>query len=76
MANMNYCRFENTNYDLGECLEALEERNIASNSEKRYAKRMLEKVLNFCQEEGIINHYDFDRLKEIITECSEQDDEE
>ena len=75
MANMSYCRFENTNQDIKDCINALEERNISSQSEKRAAMKMLQNVLNYCLEESIINHYDFDRLKEVIAECKEQDDE-
>ena len=44
MANMSYCRFENTKSDLADCVEALEE--IAYDGEEisrrewEYAKRM------------------------------------
>jgi len=71
MANMSYCRFENTNQDIKDCINALEERNISSQSEKRAAMKMLQNVLNYCQEENIINHYNFDKLKEVISECKE-----
>ena len=40
MANMSYCRFENTYRDLADCVEALETREELSNSERRYAKFM------------------------------------
>jgi len=45
MPNMSYCRFENTSMDLNDCLNALEKRNISSDSEKRKAKKLL---VNIC----------------------------
>lgn len=43
MANMNYCRFENTYNDLDECFEALGEESIdeLSDSERKYALKMI-----------------------------------
>ena len=38
MANMSYCRFENTYSDLADCVGALEECKELSNSERKYAK--------------------------------------
>ena len=40
MANMSYCRFENTYSDLAGCVGALEECEELSNSERKYAKWM------------------------------------
>lgn len=50
MANMSYCRFENTMHDLADCLSALEEvvynHESISYGEWRCAKRMYD----LCQE--------------------------
>lgn len=47
MANMSYCRFENTARDLSDCQEALEESDgdlsELSSSEKRAALRLLKR---------------------------------
>lgn len=42
MANMSYCRFENTYQDLDECVIALEEQEELSHREERYARKMRE----------------------------------
>ena len=43
MANMSYCRFQNTYSDLQDCYEALEENGFdeLSDSEKKYAIRLV-----------------------------------
>jgi len=73
MANMSYCRFENTDNDLQECLDALRERNISSNSEKRAANRILQTMLLFLHDEGIIENYNAGMIKEILEECEKQE---
>lgn len=47
MANMSYCRFENTYRDMQDCVDALEEEGFESLSEneKHYAK-LLVKLAN------------------------------
>jgi len=75
MSNMSYCKFENTDNDLQECLDALRERNISSNSEKRAANRILQTVLLFLEDEGIIENYNAGKIKKIIEECEKQEDE-
>lgn len=69
MSNMNYCRFHNTQIDIQECIEALIDREISSNEEKRAAKNMLINFLDFCIDEEIIEEYDEEKIKEIINEC-------
>lgn len=71
MSNMNYCRFHNTQIDIQECIEALIDREISSNEEKRAAKNMLINFLDFCIDEEIIEEYDEEKIKEIINECEE-----
>jgi len=75
MPNMSYCRFENTLGDINDCLNALEERNIFSDSERRRASKMLNTICRFLEAEGIIENYDQNRITEIIQECKEQEDE-
>ena len=62
MANMSYCRFENTLRDLVDCVNALEavvyEGESISESEWEYAKRMKE----WCE-----------RFVEAIENCNEED---
>ena len=45
MANMSYCRFENTFEDLKDCADHLEDKDVSS-SEKFYRKRLI----RLCQE--------------------------
>jgi RNA-splicing ligase RtcB len=74
---MSYCRFENTFPDLRDCLEALGDKmevEKMSESEKKYAKKMLWMMAEFLLNEQIIEAQmsgDFeDSFAEII------DDEE
>ena len=47
MANMSYCRFYNTNMDLGDCLEALEDGAELSTDEFIACKNMFKKFIDF-----------------------------
>jgi len=69
MSNMSYCRFHNVQIDIQECIEALMDREISSNEEKRAAKNMLINFLDFCIDEEVIEKYDEEKIKEIINEC-------
>jgi len=66
MANMSYCRFENTRKDLDGCLDALREGNINSQRERDEAYRLLTSILDFCLENDVINDYDIYVVKELI----------
>ena len=69
MANMSYCRFYNTNMDLGDCLEALEDGSELSTDEFIACKNMFRKFIDFCYDEGIIEDEDGeldDRLEEFF----------
>lgn len=66
MGNMSYCRFRNTEEDLEDCLDALSNREISSEEEKRSARRMLRKIINFLDQEGITEDID---VEKIISEC-------
>jgi hypothetical protein len=65
MANMSYCRFENTFRDLEDC--SINLNNVSSESEKRYR----EKLVELCKE--IVEEYEFVKLNE---DEDEWDDEE
>lgn len=59
MANMSYCRFENTFLDLKDCTEHMEDTDL-SPTEERYRERMLRLIktlaIEYCalieEEEG------------------------
>lgn len=68
MSNMSYCRFQNTSDDLAECLDALEQQKHLSGEEYYAAVGMFKSFLEFCQDEGIIEDFDTDRLKEYLGE--------
>ena len=60
MANMSYCRFQNTLKDLQDCFDALYEENLEdlSQEELRSAQRMLDLCEQFVEEHSeIINEY-------------------
>lgn len=69
MSNMSHCRFNNTQIDLEECLNAIEEQKIESLYEANKAKRMFEQFLGYCQDQGIIDGYDEDIVNEIIDDA-------
>ena len=75
MSNMSYCRFHNTKIDIQECIEALTNRDISSDEEKRAAKNMIVEFLNFCVDEQIIEEYDEDEINSTINECEEEKEE-
>ena len=74
MANMHYCRFQNTRNDLDECLDSLRDEEELSDDEARAGKRMLENVFDFFVEVGIIeDEYEAkERLDDYINEIMER----
>lgn len=48
MANMSYCRFENTYQDLKDCYDNFESLEDLSESEQRYAKKIYELCKKFA----------------------------
>ena len=65
MGNMSYCRFENTARDLGDCVEALlnkEAEELSHYELNEYELEGLEEILFLAQE--IVDDHDF--IKEII----------
>lgn len=58
MANMSYCRFQNTNNDLQDCLNTLEDGEALSKEEFAACKDMFETFIYYCCNEGIIEDED------------------
>jgi intergrase/recombinase len=76
MANMSYCRFNNTSMDLDECLEAIDGREIESDEEALKARKMFKRFLEFCQYEGIIENYDEEIMEDLIFNSIDNQHEE
>jgi hypothetical protein len=57
MANMGYCRFQNTLPDLQNCYEHMEDTNLSKEEE-----RAKNKLLNLCQ--NIVDEYGDDEDEE------------
>lgn len=49
MGNMSYCRFHNTEIDLQECIDALNDGERLSYSEKRSAKMLLDRCVEYIE---------------------------
>lgn len=56
MANMSYCRFNNTRIDLEDCLEALRDGATLSEDEFKKCKWMFKSFIGFLEDEGIIEN--------------------
>lgn len=76
MSNMKYCRFFNTRDDLEECLEAIREDELISDSEVKAGRGMFIDFLDFCREYCIIDSYDTDEIKRLFENMKEPDDDE
>lgn len=72
MANMSYCRFNNTKMDLDDCLEALREGETLSKDEFRKCKQMFKNFIEFLEDEGIVE--DDEELQERLAEYFESID--
>lgn len=68
MANMSYCRFENTLSDLEDCRDALDRGEELSSREVRKAKALID----LCRE--IADNYDYDYV-DSLTEEEEEEEE-
>ena len=76
MANMSYCRFHNTNLDLMDCLEALNDEKKLSKEEFRCCKNLFRQFIAFCYDEGIIEDEDGEldeRLEEFFDRLNVED---
>ncbi len=79
MANMSYCRFQNTRSDMEDCMDALREEKCLSGDEAKAGRWMFDDILSFCQDNGIIDSYDGELLKAVfdrLIEENEDDDSE
>ena len=47
MGNMSYCRFKNTSLDLGDCLDAIERREIHDLVDYEYEG--IQDILDYCE---------------------------
>jgi hypothetical protein len=63
MANMSYCRFENTYSDLADCVQALRNGEEISEYEMYYAKEMRRLCERFIEE--------FDDYEPVVVEEEE-----
>ena len=68
MANMSYCRFHNTRLDMDDCINALRdaEQGIEkiSDSEINSCKRMFNNIMEYLDEQGILDGIDWDAYEE------------
>ena len=78
MANMSYCRFANTRIDMKDCLDTLREAEWGdekiSEDEIGYCRMMFDNIIDYLNEEGLINEFDWDiysRWKEKLIEFCE-----
>ena len=78
MANMSYCRFANTRIDVEDCIETLREAEWSeeriSEDEIGYCRMMFDNIIDYLDEEGLINEFDWDkysRWKEKLIEFCE-----
>lgn len=76
MANMSYCRFQNTTIDLEECLDVLRDREyekVSLSKDEYYAcENMFDSIITFFTDEGII---EYDQAQEISEKLEELLDE-
>jgi hypothetical protein len=70
MSNMSYCRFENTNSDVEDCFDAINNGVISSKSERKFAKEILRNMVAFLEENDIVDSHENTllRINEIIDE--------
>lgn len=76
MANVSYCRFQNTRGDMQDCLNALRMENPLSRDEANAGRWMFDDILSHCRENGIIDSYDRETLEAIFTELDETEGED
>ena len=74
MANMSYCRFENTKADMMDCLTALGEPQGASYREIEAAKDMFEEILYTLRDFDVIGEYNLEALYEVIDKMQDPDE--
>jgi len=71
MANMSYCRFENTARDVRDCLAATDPYNSEypiSKGEAEIGVRMFKNIMDWAVENNIIQDYDEDAIQVVFDE--------
>lgn len=76
MANMSYCCFRNTRNDMEDCLDALRDEKTLSVEEVQAGKNMFQDILEFCQEQGVVDAFDDERLSVFFAERQEKKEDE
>ena len=71
MANMSYCRFENTLADLRDCEKALGNINDEVTEMSSYEKDALIKLIELCK--TITDNWDMEEVQDIINESEDKD---
>lgn len=74
MANMSYCRFRNTRLDMEDCLNVLREEKPLSSDEANAGRWMIDDILSYCQDSGIIDSYDGQRLDAVFERLVKEDE--
>lgn len=69
MANMSYCRFENTLTDLRDCEEALENIHDEVTEMSSYEKNAVVKLIELCK--TISDNWEMEEVQDIINESEE-----
>ena len=76
MANMSYCRFQNTRRDMEDCLDALRDEKRLSTDEAKAGHRMFDDILDFCRDMSIIDSYDAGMLEALFDGLTEKEDDD
>ena len=76
MANMSYCRFQNTRRDVEDCLDALRDEKRLSSDEANAVRWMFDDILDFCRDMGIIDSYDTGMLEALFDGLTEREDDD
>lgn len=76
MANMSYCRFQNTRQDMEDCLDALRNEKRLSSDEAKAGHWMFDDILSYCRNAGIIDSYDGEMLEVIFDGLTRKDDDD
>ena len=79
MANMSYCRFHNTRFDMDDCIEALKraewDGKKISKEEIKYCEWMFDSIIEYLDDEGIIDEFDWDVYEEWKSNLHEWSDD-
>lgn len=72
MINMDYCKFNNTDIALEECLKSIKNGDKLSDREMNSCRSMFEKFIEFCFDAGILDDdTDYENVHENLEEFYE-----